>query len=84
MEEKKAIEEKKLSMEGLQDELFLVINKGKAYDKVIGDAEKMLIEKALKRSFGNQSIAAKLLGINRNTLRSKIQKYSIDITKFRI
>ena len=66
------------------DEIFLTIGRGKVYNKVIGDTEKMLIKEALKRSFGNQSIAAKLLGINRNTLRSKVRKLKIDSTSFRI
>ena len=66
------------------DKIFLTIGKGKVYNKVIGETEKMLIQEALKRSFGNQSIAAKLLGINRNTLRTKIRKLKIDTKKFRI
>jgi len=66
------------------DKIFLTIGRGKVYNKVIDDTERMLIEEALKRSFGNQSIAAKLLGINRNTLRSKVRKMKIDLVKFRI
>ena len=59
-------------------------SEGRVYDKVISDTEKKLIEKALKRSFGNQSIAAKLLGISRNTLRIKIKKLNIDVSEFKI
>lgn len=66
------------------DDLMLKESKGKLYSKVIGDTEKALINKALERSFGNQSIASKLLGINRNTLRTKIKDFHIDVTKFRI
>jgi len=66
------------------DDLFLVLNRGKIYDRVISDTERDLIERALKRSFGNQSIAARILGINRNTLRQKIKKLGIDIEKFKI
>ena len=66
------------------DDLLLATARGKVYGKVIGDTEKMLIEKTLKRSFGNQSIAAKILGINRNTLRTKIKKLKIDVEVFRI
>ena len=66
------------------DKIFLTIGRGKVYNKVINDTEKMLIEEALKRSFGNQSIAAKILGINRNTLRVKVRKLKIDSRKFRI
>ena len=54
------------------------------YKKVIADAEKALIEKALERAFGNQTIAAKILGITRNTLRAKISKFSIDVKKYRV
>lgn len=39
--------------------------------------EKSSIVKALKMTDGNQIQAAGLLGINRNTLRSKIEKYKI-------
>lgn len=66
------------------DKIFLTIGKGKVYNKVISQTEKMLIQEALKRSFGNQSIAAKLLGINRNTLRTKVRKLKIDSKSFRI
>jgi Fis family transcriptional regulator len=58
-------------------------NKG-IYNNIISQTEKVLIEKALKRSFGNQSIAAKLLGINRNTMRMKIKKLGIDVAEFKI
>lgn len=66
------------------DELLLEKGNEKVYSKVICDTEKMLIERALKRSFGNQSIAAKLLGINRNTLRIKIKKMKISVKEFKI
>jgi two-component system, NtrC family, response regulator AtoC len=39
--------------------------------------EKILIKKALKETKGNQVQAAILLGISRNTLRSKIERYRI-------
>jgi DNA-binding protein Fis len=38
---------------------------------------RVLITKALQRTGGNQVQAAGLLGISRNTLRSRIQKYGI-------
>lgn len=66
------------------NKIFLTIGRGKVYNKVIDDTEKLLITEALKRSFGNQSIAAKILGINRNTLRSKVRKLKIDCRGFRI
>ncbi len=66
------------------EDLMLVTEKGNVYSRVINDTEKALIEKTLKRSFGNQSIASKILGINRNTLRMKIKRLNIDVKKFRI
>lgn len=65
-------------------ELFMTLTRGEVYDKVISRTEKALIENALKASFGNQSIASKLLGINRNTLHSKIKKMGITVSKFKI
>ena len=51
------------------------------FEKFISEIEKQLISKTLKYFSGNQIRSSKLLGINRNTLRSKIQKYKIT-TKF--
>ena len=47
------------------------------FEKFISEIEKQLISKTLKYFSGNQIKSSKLLGINRNTLRSKIQKYKI-------
>lgn len=66
------------------EELFASSDGGDIYNKVITETEGNLIEKALERSFGNQSIAAKLLGINRNTLRFKIKKLGIKVDKYKI
>lgn len=41
--------------------------------------EKPFIEVVLKQCSGNQSKASEILGINRNTLRSKINSYKIKI-----
>jgi DNA-binding protein Fis len=46
--------------------------------------EKSLIEKALEYTFGNQITAAKLLGINRNTIRTKIKKLNINVERFKM
>ena len=66
------------------DDVFISVENGRIYNTVIEDTEKLLIEKALKKSFGNRSIAAKILGINRNTLRLKIKKMAINVDKFKI
>ena len=53
------------------------------YHSLIENTEKPLIEKVLEETSGNQLKAARVLGINRNTLRSKIRKLGIEITKWK-
>lgn len=47
------------------------------YDLVMHCVEKPLIEVALTHTKGNQTRAAELLGLNRNTLRKKMQDLDI-------
>jgi Fis family transcriptional regulator len=47
------------------------------YEMVIRSVEKPLIEIAMHYAQGNQSKAAALLGINRNTLRNRLLKHQI-------
>lgn len=47
------------------------------YSTVMSEVEKALINIVLKETKGNQLKTAKLLGINRNTLRTKIKEYKI-------
>lgn len=47
------------------------------WDMVISAVEKPILEVMMARTFGNQSRAAKILGINRNTLRNKLEHYQI-------
>jgi len=49
------------------------------YKMVLGQVEKPLVEFILKQTDFNQKKAAEILGINRNTLRKKIQTYHISI-----
>lgn len=51
------------------------------YVKVISQVEKPLIEHVLRYVRINQVRAASILGINRNTLRKKIQALNIDLDK---
>ena len=49
----------------------------RVYDMVINCVEKPLIESVLHRVQGNQTHAAEVLGINRNTLRKKMKTHGI-------
>jgi DNA-binding protein Fis len=45
--------------------------------QLLEKVERFLIQKALSETKGNQVQAARLLGISRNTLRSRIEKYHL-------
>ncbi len=49
------------------------------YDRILPLVEKPLIEMTLRATGGNQIKAAFVLGINRNTLRKKINELAIDV-----
>ena len=51
------------------------------YDRVIREVELPLITAALAATRGNQIKAAELLGLNRNTLRSRIRTLHIQVVK---
>ena len=42
------------------------------YDMVLKSIEKPMLEVVLVKAGGNQTLAAEMLGINRNTLRKKL------------
>ena len=52
--------------------------KSDLYSLVVGLTERVLIELALERTGGNQVQAAALLGINRNTLKRKLDDLDLD------
>lgn len=49
------------------------------YARVINEIERVLIRQTLKLVGGNQLKAASILGINRNTLRKKIQELGVEL-----
>jgi DNA-binding protein Fis len=55
------------------------LERSNLYDAVLSEVEKSLISIVLRETEGNQLRAAKALGINRNTLRTKIKEYKIRI-----
>jgi len=54
------------------------LKKGILYKSILEVIEKPILERALERADGNQLKAAKILGINRNTIRAKIKKLGIN------
>lgn len=57
---------------------------GILYKTVMAKVEKQLIDFVLEQTAGNQLKTARILGINRNTLRTKIKKLGIDIRKWKV
>ncbi|MGC5797875.1 nitrogen regulation protein NR(I) [Sphingomonas sp. NFX23] len=55
------------------------LDDGTLYDRVIGEVERPLIEAMLARHGQNQLRAARAMGINRNTLRKRLDTLGIDI-----
>ena len=47
------------------------------YEMVMSCVEKPMLEVVLEQAGGNQSLAAEYLGINRNTLRKKLQQHGL-------
>ena len=47
------------------------------HEMVLQAVERPLVKFAIERTHGNQSAAAELLGINRNTLRKKLTEYRL-------
>ena len=48
------------------------------YDMVVAAVEKPMLEVVMLQAQGNQTRAAELLGLNRNTLRKKLQHHGLD------
>ena len=51
------------------------------YDMVIRNVERPMLEFVLRQANGNQTVAAEMLGINRNTLRKKIRDLDIPVMR---
>jgi DNA-binding protein Fis len=55
-----------------------MVERGIMFEEAINEFEKRFIKRVLDSSNGNQSRAARLLGIHRNTLSRKIGLYKLD------
>ena len=47
------------------------------YDMVLKSVEKPMLELVLAKAGANQTLAAEMLGINRNTLRKKLTEHQL-------
>ncbi|MBO9711894.1 nitrogen regulation protein NR(I) [Sphingomonas sp.] len=56
------------------------LDDGTLYDRIIGEVERPLIEAMLARHGGNQLRAARAMGINRNTLRKRLDTLRINVS----
>lgn len=57
--------------------------RGGLYKSILDIIEKPLIEHVLERTEGNQLKAARILGLNRNTIRSKIKRLGIAVDRWK-
>jgi DNA-binding NtrC family response regulator len=66
----------------VKDQLEALVNqmveRGILFDEARGEFEKRFIKRVLDRAEGNQSRAAQVLGIHRNTLSRKMDEYKLD------
>ena len=65
-------------MKDLMEKLIAqMVDSGLFFQDAVSESEKRYIRKVLEVSHGNQSQAAKALGIHRNTLGRKVEEYKL-------
>jgi Fis family transcriptional regulator, factor for inversion stimulation protein len=62
-------------LEGL---VMQMVERGILFGEAVEEFEKRFIKRVLERTNGNQSRAAEVLGIHRNTLSRKMTEYKLD------
>ncbi|GAC1674708.1 MAG: hypothetical protein NVS9B4_28600 [Candidatus Acidiferrum sp.] len=55
-----------------------MVERGILFDEAVSEFEKRFIKRVLDRTDGNQSKAAEILGMHRNTLSRKIGEYKLE------
>ena len=55
-----------------------MVDRGILLEEAVSEFEKKFIKRVLDRLNGNQSRAARVLGIHRNTLSRKVEAYRLD------
>jgi Fis family transcriptional regulator len=69
------------SVESSLDSFFKQLNGEEPtdlYQMVLTEMERPLLEVVMRESENNQSRAARMLGLNRNTLRKKLRTHGLD------
>ena len=64
--------------EQLESLIGMMVERGILLDEAVTEFEKKFIKRVLESLNGNQSRAAKVLGIHRNTLSRKVDAYKLD------
>ena len=64
--------------EQLESLIGMMVDRGILLDEAVTEFEKKFIKRVLEGLNGNQSRAAKVLGIHRNTLSRKVGAYKLD------
>jgi transcriptional regulator with PAS, ATPase and Fis domain len=62
----------------LESLVGMMVERGIRLEEAVTEFEKKFIRRVLERLNGNQSRAAKVLGIHRNTLSRKVDVYKLD------
>ncbi len=62
----------------LESLVGLMVERGILLEEAVTEFEKKFIRRVLEKLNGNQSRAAKILGMHRNTLSRKIGAYKLD------
>lgn len=67
----------------LESLVGMLVERGIHLEEAMTEFEKKFIKRVLDHQNGNQSRAAKVLGIHRNTLSRKVDEYKLDRARHR-